>query len=94
MRESLADKAADLEEQLTNLRESYQRAGEERDTQGQAIDGLQRALQEIQDARRKELREMVESSEGQIQAMKKVVQEARGPSRRGRSSQGNANQGA
>ena len=76
MRESLADKSADLEEQLGSLRDAYQRAAEERDTQSQAIDGLQRALQEIQDARRKELREMVETSEEQLQSMKKVVQEA------------------
>ncbi|KAH8888268.1 hypothetical protein GQ53DRAFT_654655, partial [Thozetella sp. PMI_491] len=76
MRESLADKAADLEEQLTTLREAYDRASEERDTQSQAIDGLQRALQEIQEARKRELREMVESSEEQVTAMKKLVQEA------------------
>ncbi|KAI0479265.1 hypothetical protein GGR56DRAFT_370775 [Xylariaceae sp. FL0804] len=76
IRESLAEKAAVLEEQLSMLRDSYERATAERDSQSQAVDSLQRALQEIQEARRKELREMVESSEEQIQAMMKRVQEA------------------
>ena len=76
MREGLVDKVADLEEQLANMREAHQRAAEERDMQSNAVDGLQRALQEIQEARKKELREMVESSEAQLQAMKSRVQEA------------------
>ncbi|TPX10991.1 uncharacterized protein E0L32_008028 [Thyridium curvatum] len=76
VRESLQDKVGDLEEQLASAREAFERAASERDTQSQAIDGLQRALQDIQDARKKELREMVESSEEQLEAMKKRVQEA------------------
>ncbi|KAI0416448.1 hypothetical protein F5X98DRAFT_388019 [Xylaria grammica] len=76
IRESLAEKASALEEQLESLRENYERAASERDTQSQAVDSLQRALQEIQEARKKELREMVESSEEQLQALKKLVQEA------------------
>lgn len=76
IRENLADKTAALEEQVASLRENYERAASERDTQSQAVDSLQRALQEIQDARRRELREMVESSEEQLQAMKKLVKEA------------------
>ncbi|KAI0445564.1 hypothetical protein F4803DRAFT_135604 [Xylaria telfairii] len=76
IRESLAERTAALEEQLESLRENYERAASERDTQSQAVDSLQRALQEIQEARKKELREMVETSEEQLQAMKKLVQEA------------------
>ncbi|KAJ9141861.1 Golgi matrix protein [Pleurostoma richardsiae] len=76
IRESLTDKVGDLEEQLLTTREAYERAAAERDAQTQTIDGLQRALQEIQEARRRELREMVESSEEQIQEMKKRVKEA------------------
>ncbi|KAL7623861.1 hypothetical protein AAE478_005417 [Parahypoxylon ruwenzoriense] len=76
IRESLAEKAAALEEQLSALRESYELATSERDGQSQAIDNLQRALQEIQEARKKELREMVETSEEQLQALKKLVQDA------------------
>ncbi|KAI0163043.1 hypothetical protein BJ166DRAFT_525210 [Pestalotiopsis sp. NC0098] len=76
IRESLAEKTGELEEQVTSLRESYERAASDRDTQAQAVDSLQRALQEIQDARKRELREMVETSEEQLQAMKKTVKEA------------------
>lgn len=76
IRESLAEKTAALEEQVSSLREGYERASSERDTQSQAVDSLQRALQEIQDARKKELREMVETSEEQLQAMKKLVKDA------------------
>lgn len=76
IRESLAEKASALEEQLLTLRESYERIAAERDNQSQAVDSLQRALQEIQEARKKELREMVETTEEQLQALKKLVQEA------------------
>ncbi|KAI1428803.1 hypothetical protein F5Y12DRAFT_632679 [Xylaria sp. FL1777] len=76
IRESLAEKASALEEQLASLRENYERAASERDTQSQAVDSLQRALQEIQEARKRELREMVETSEEQLQALKKLVHEA------------------
>jgi uncharacterized protein YicC (UPF0701 family) len=37
---------------------------------------LQRALQEVQEARKRELREMVESYEEQVVALKKLVQES------------------
>lgn len=75
-RESLSEKVSDLEEQLLSVREAYDRAAEERDLSLQNIDGLQRALQEIQDTRRKELRDLVESSEEQLQQMKKRVEDA------------------
>jgi chromosome segregation ATPase len=76
IRESLSEKASALEEQVTTLRESYEQAARDRDTQTNSVDGLQRALQEIQEARKRELRDAVESSEEQLQAMKKLVQEA------------------
>ncbi|KAI1083918.1 hypothetical protein F5B20DRAFT_526020 [Whalleya microplaca] len=76
IRESLGEKTQALEEQLATLKDSYERAVSERDSQSQAVDSLQRALQEIQEARRKELREMVETSEEQLQALKKLVHEA------------------
>lgn len=76
IRESLAEKATALEDQLDSLRENYERAASERDTQSQAVDSLQRALQEIQEARKRELREMVEASEEQLQAIKGLMQEA------------------
>lgn len=49
IRENIAEKVADLEEQLSSQRESYERAAAERDSQSSTVDGLQRALQEIQD---------------------------------------------
>jgi chromosome segregation ATPase len=76
IREGLADRVTELEEQLSSLKESYDRAVSERDGQSQAVDGLQRALQEIQEARRVELREMVETSQSQLDALDKLVQQA------------------
>ncbi|KAL2128725.1 hypothetical protein VTI74DRAFT_8727 [Chaetomium olivicolor] len=76
LRESLGDKVADLEEQLSNARDAYERAASDRDAQSQAVDRLQRALQELQETRKRELREMVESTEEQVQVLKKRAQEA------------------
>ena len=49
IRESITEKVADLEEQLSSQREAYEKAASERDTQALTVDGLQRALQDIQD---------------------------------------------
>ncbi|EFQ33372.1 uncharacterized protein GLRG_08651 [Colletotrichum graminicola M1.001] len=76
VKESLAEKVSELEEQVANLRDGYESAAAERDNQSHVIDNLQKALREIQDARKRELREMVETSEEQLQAMKKLVHEA------------------
>jgi chromosome segregation ATPase len=76
MRESLTERVADLEEQYSSQKESYEDAITERDAQSQTVIGLQRALQEVQDARKRELREMVESYEEQLQSLKKLVQES------------------
>lgn len=76
LRESLGDKVSDLEEQVAGAREALERADADRDAQSRAVDRLQRALQELQDTRKRELREMVESTEEQVQALKKRAQEA------------------
>ncbi|KAK2021551.1 hypothetical protein LX32DRAFT_687722 [Colletotrichum zoysiae] len=76
VKESLAEKVSELEEQVAGLRDGYESAAAERDGQSHVIDNLQKALREIQDARKRELREMVETSEEQLQAMKKLVQDA------------------
>ncbi|KAK3903851.1 hypothetical protein C8A05DRAFT_14210 [Staphylotrichum tortipilum] len=76
LRESLGDKVADLEEQVAGAREVLERADVDRDSQARAVDRLQRALQELQETRKRELREMVESTEEQVQALKKRAQEA------------------
>ncbi len=49
VRENLAERVAELEEQVTSHREAHDKAASERDSQALTVDGLQRALQEIQD---------------------------------------------
>ncbi len=75
-RESLESKVNDMEEQLASQKETYEAAVSDRDQNAQAVVGLQRALREIQDARKLELREMVESNEEQVQALRQLVQES------------------
>ncbi|KAJ5583685.1 hypothetical protein N7535_002305 [Penicillium sp. DV-2018c] len=76
IRENLNEKVGDLEEQLSSLRDAYERVTEERDTQQSTVDGLQRALQEIQLARKQELRELVESSDSQLEGLRRSLREA------------------
>jgi len=76
LKESLQDKTSDLEEQIHALRRGYDEATQERDSQATLVDNLQNALREIQEARKRELREMVETTEEQLQAQKKLVQDA------------------
>lgn len=49
IRENLTERVSDLEEQVTGYREAYEKAALERDSQSSTVDGLQRALREIQD---------------------------------------------
>ncbi|TQV99992.1 Golgi matrix protein [Cordyceps javanica] len=76
VKESLGDKIAQLEEQIASLKQGYESAASERDSQSTLIDNLQNALREIQDARKKELRDMVETTEAQLLAHKKLASEA------------------
>jgi len=76
IREGLTERIADMEEQFSAQKEAYEAAVAERDSQAQAVEGLRRALQEIQEARKQELRETVESAEEQLQALKKLVLES------------------
>lgn len=48
-REHLADRLAEVEEQLLSQKEAYERAASERDAQSQTVDSLQRALRDIQE---------------------------------------------
>ncbi|KAF9887430.1 hypothetical protein FE257_010147 [Aspergillus nanangensis] len=73
IRENLGEKILDLEEQLVSLRDAYEKASVERDSQSATVDGLQRALQEIQAARKQELRELVESSDAQVEELKQAL---------------------
>ncbi|KAL9001181.1 MAG: hypothetical protein Q9169_000365 [Polycauliona sp. 2 TL-2023] len=74
IRESTAERVTVLEEQLSQLSDAYERATSERDSQSLTVDGLQRALQEIQEARRQELRDLVESSQTQVGSLEKELQ--------------------
>jgi len=76
IKESLADKVSELEEQVATLRQGYEGAAAERQSQATLVDNLQNALREIQEARKRELREMVETTESQLQAQKRLVQDA------------------
>lgn len=49
LRENFGDRVGELEEQLSAQREAYEHAASERDSQNSTVDGLQRALQDIQD---------------------------------------------
>lgn len=48
LRDNLAEKDAELREQLGTLKEEYEKAARDRDTNSQSVDGLQKALQEVQ----------------------------------------------
>ena len=51
IRESVTARVADLEDQVASHREAHERAASERDGQSLTVDGLQRALREIQDGK-------------------------------------------
>lgn len=48
IRENLGEKVADLEEQLAGLKDAYDKATAENESQSSTVEGLQRALQDIQ----------------------------------------------
>ncbi|KKK15143.1 Golgi matrix protein [Aspergillus ochraceoroseus] len=77
IRENLGEKVIDLEEQLANVRDAYEKTAVERDSQAATVEGLQRALQEIQAARKQELRELVESSDAQLEELKQALSAAK-----------------
>ncbi|KAF7672457.1 hypothetical protein GT037_009488, partial [Alternaria burnsii] len=76
LRENLAEKDAELRDQLDSMREEYERAARDRDTNNQAVEGLQKALQEVQNLRKAELKKSVETYESQINDLRKQVQAA------------------
>ena len=76
VRKDLGERVTDLEEQLSQVKQSYERAASERDSQSNTVDGLQKALQEIQTARKKELREVVESSQAETAKLLQQLAEA------------------
>ncbi|KAI5360142.1 putative GRIP domain-containing protein [Septoria linicola] len=78
-REALEEKSQELEDQLNSQREAYERIQSEANTQSSTVDGLQRALRDLQEERKRELREMVEQSQSQLDALRaqtKAAEEA------------------
>jgi archaellum component FlaC len=75
-REAADERAQELEEQLNAQKESLERVRNEADTQGSTVDGLQRALRDVQEERKRELRELVEQSQSQLEELRKQVKGA------------------
>lgn len=75
IRKDLTDRNADLEEQLSTVKEAYDKAASERDSQSSTVDGLQKALQEIQTVRKQELKELVEMNQSEQEALRKQLQD-------------------
>lgn len=75
-REALSERTQELEEQLNSAREAYERLRDESETQSSTVDGLQRALRDVQEERKRELREMVEQSQSQLEALRKQTKSA------------------
>lgn len=76
IKESLADRVAELEDQMSILEQGFESASAERDSQTTLAENLQNALHEIQEARKQELREIVETTERQLREQKQRVQDA------------------
>lgn len=77
IRRDLSDRVADLEEQLASIQREYERVVGDRDTQSGTVDGLQKAMAEIQNARKRELREVVESSQTEVNELRKQWEEVK-----------------
>ena len=78
-REALEEKTQELEEQLSTQQQAYARSQTEAETQSNTVDGLQRALRDLQEERKRELKEMVEQSQSQLDALRaqtKAAEEA------------------
>lgn len=73
-REILEERAQELEEQLRAQREAFERFRNDADTQSSTVDGLQRALHDVQDERKRELRELAEQSQSQLDALRAQAQ--------------------
>ncbi|KEF55900.1 uncharacterized protein A1O9_07480 [Exophiala aquamarina CBS 119918] len=75
LRRDLSDRHTDLEEQVSTLKEAHEKAAAERDAQSNTVDGLQKALQEMQSLRKQELKELVETNQAEQEALRHQVQD-------------------
>ncbi len=69
-KEALDERTQEIEEQLIAAREAYERVRSEAESQSSTVDGLQRALRDVQEERKRELREMVEQSQAQLEQLR------------------------
>ncbi|KAF2745698.1 hypothetical protein M011DRAFT_446959 [Sporormia fimetaria CBS 119925] len=76
LHDNLKEKMAELEDQLETLKEAHARAVNERDQNSEAVDGLQKALQRLQNERKSERRELVESHQSELEQLQKQVEAA------------------
>ncbi|KAL9084214.1 MAG: hypothetical protein Q9159_005337 [Coniocarpon cinnabarinum] len=70
LREGLSERVAGLEDALSTQRESYERLVSERESQSSTVEEMQRALQDVHDARKEERRELVESAQAQVDSLR------------------------
>ena len=75
-REASDERIQELEDQISSHREAYERIRSEADTQGNTVDGLQRALRDVQEERKRELRELVEQSQSQLDTLRIQVKDS------------------
>jgi chromosome segregation ATPase len=80
IRKDLTERAGDLEDQVSGLKEGLAKATAERDTNSNTVDGLQRALQEIQTARKRELRDLAETSQAEADQLRTQLAQAQSSS--------------
>jgi chromosome segregation ATPase len=66
VRESLGERLIELEDQISTQKAAYAMVVTEKERESNAVVGLQRSLQDIQNARKQELRDVVESTQAQI----------------------------
>jgi chromosome segregation ATPase len=75
-REALEERMQEVEEQLRTQQNAYERARNEVETQSSTVDGLQRALRDLQEERKKELRGLVEQSQERVDKLTTKLEEA------------------
>lgn len=76
LREGMEERVGELEEQLNTQTEVAERASAERESLNTTVDGLQRALRDVHDARKDERRELVESYQAQLEEARKQASTA------------------
>ncbi|POS83007.1 hypothetical protein EPUL_004534, partial [Erysiphe pulchra] len=76
VREGLEDRIKDLEEQISSQREALESAVLKRDTYLENLEALGKNIKDIQDAQKRELKQMVESYENQLRISDEHFQKA------------------